>query len=222
MEQENKDNNYRYHLKQHQNYYLKRNKYWSTPIGHILPRTPCYQSFGDLSHCAIELYIRSMKVRALIPFSKGLFEKIKSKEEYKKRMTDKVHINVLEFIALFLAFLVFKTKYKEHPTQYPPTPVLDAQGNSTSANAWWNKISTISTHGQNMLQVYAEYQRTSQVCLVAEHIKGVDNKIADDISQVQSLFTPKKNSTYTTFHSKFILNRYVKSTRSSNPWIFFY
>ena len=72
-----------------------------------------------------------------------------------------------------------------------------------------------------MLQVYAEYQRTSQVCSVAEHIKGVDNKIVYDISQVQLLFKPKK-LTYMTFHSKFFLNRYVKSTRNSNFGIFLY
>ena len=134
-----------------------------------------------------------MKVMALIPFSIGLFEKIKSKEEYKKGMMDKVHINILEFIALFLSFLVFKIKYEVSPTKYPPTPVLDAQGDSTSANVWWNKISTISTHSQNMLQVYAEYQQISEVCSVAEHIAGKDNKIADDISRVQSLFTPEKS-----------------------------
>ena len=47
-----------------------------------------------------------------------------------------------------------------------------------------------------MLRVYAEYQRTSQVCSVATHIKGVDNKIADDISRVQSLFRPEKTHIY--------------------------
>ena len=66
-------------------------------------------------------------------------------------MIDKVHINVLEFMALFLSFLVFRIKYEEDPTSYPLTTVLDAQGDSTSANAWWNKISTVSTQRQNML-----------------------------------------------------------------------
>ena len=177
-------------------YYMRDNEYWSTPIGHIIPREPCCQSFGDSSHCAIGLYIKKMKVIALIPFSKSLFQKIKSEEEYKNAKGEKVHINVLEFIALFLAFVVFKTKYEQDPTKYPPTPVLDAQGDSTSANAWWNKISTVSAHGQNMLRVYAEYQRTSQVCSVATHIAGVDNKIADDISRVQSLFQPEKTHIY--------------------------
>ena len=79
-----------------------------------------------------------MRIMALIPFSKTLFNKIKSKEKYKKGMTDKVHINVLEFIALFLSYLVFKTKYEEDPTKFPPTPILDAQGDSTTANAWWH------------------------------------------------------------------------------------
>ena len=58
-----------------------------------------------------------MKVITLILFSKNLFQKINSKEEYKKSMIDKVHINVLKFMALFLAFLVFKTKYEENPTK---------------------------------------------------------------------------------------------------------
>ena len=47
-----------------------------------------------------------------------------------------------------------------------------------------------------MLRVYAEYQRLSQVCSVAEHIAGVENKTADDISRVQQLFTPRKTNIY--------------------------
>ena len=172
--------------------YLLKNEYWSTPIGHIVPRTPVCKSFGDASHCAIGVYIPSMKVIALFPFKKKIFDMIKSKEEYKKGMTDKIHINILEFIALFISYLVFKTKYEENPGKFPPTPILDANGDSTSANAWWNKISTVSTHGQNMLRVYAEYQRTSAVCSVAAHIVGVKNIIADDISRVQESFKPKK------------------------------
>ena len=50
-------------------------------------------------------------------------------------------------MALFLAFIVFKMGYDKNPDRFPTTPVLDAQGNSMSANAWWNKISTVSTHG---------------------------------------------------------------------------
>ena len=87
-------------------------------------------------------------------------------------------------------------RYEENPEKFPPTRVLNTQGNSVPANAWWNKISTVLTHGQNMLQVYAEYQRLSQVCSVAEHIKGIDNKIADNISCVQQLFTPWKTHIY--------------------------
>lgn len=63
-------------------------------------------------------------------------------------------MNVLEFIALFLAFLVFEAKDDEVPTKFPLTQVLNPQGDSMSANAWLNKISTVSTHVLNMLQVY--------------------------------------------------------------------
>ena len=37
--------------------YLMEKEYWSTPIGHIVPRTPYCKSFGDASHYTIGLLI---------------------------------------------------------------------------------------------------------------------------------------------------------------------
>lgn len=57
-------------------------------------------------------------------------------------------------------------------------------------------MSTKSTMGQNMLRYYAEYERMSPVTSVADHIKGIDNIVADDVSRVQELFRPKKTHIY--------------------------
>jgi hypothetical protein len=168
--------------------YLKNDLPWEMPIGHIVPRDYAVVSWGDASHHAIGVYIPCLKAWCLVPFSKHLVHRIKVKEE--------VHINVLEFLALFIAFLMFQTKYDADPSKFPPTPTMLSYGDSKSANSWMRKKSTRSLMGQNALRLFANYMLLSQVSSTTDHVKGIDNVEADDISRVQELFSPKKSHIY--------------------------
>jgi hypothetical protein len=191
--------------------YLNSNEPWETPMGHIVPRDPFCISYGDASHCAIGVVIPKLKILAMLPFSEHLYRRVKAGE---------VHINVLEFIALFIGFIMFKTKYEENPSTFPPTPIMDTKGDSMSANSWWRKISTKSIMGQNMLRYYAEYERMSPVTSVAAHIKGIDNIVADDVSRVQELFRPKKTHIYDQ-HFSTLLQQVCLKYRTFRYWQIF-
>ena len=175
--------------------YLESGAPWERPIGHIVPRTPSFVSTGDACLKAIAVQIPRLQVWCLLPFSEELCARISRKE---------IHINVLEFIALLISFIIVQEKVKLHPEMYPPAPVLLAFGDNTSANAWWKKMSTHSQMGKNVLKLYAEYQLLSPVCSVSEHIKGSDNVIADTISRPHELFTPHLTHVWKTPYHKLI------------------
>ena len=158
---------------------------WETHIGHIVDRDYAIRSTQDASHLAIGVQIPALRIFLLLPYSAKTVSQIK--------VDRKVHINVLEFIAIFLVQVIFLHEYRCAPTQFPPTPTCLCEGDNTSANSWITKLSTESTMGQNALRYYAEYTLHSPVALNTKHIKGELNIVADDISRVNELFSPKRH-----------------------------
>jgi hypothetical protein len=167
--------------------YLFKDLPWEKPIGHIVPRDPSCVSWGDASHNAIGVVIPDLKIVILLPYSEHLYRRIKKGE---------VHINVLEFLALFLAYLAFLKRYNLDPSQFPPFPTMLSWGDSKSANKWMRTISTASVMGQNALRLFANYTLQSPVTSFPEHIAGKDNIEADDVSRPDELFSPKKSHIY--------------------------
>ena len=169
--------------------YIKTNQPWEQPIGHIVPRVPEFMSTSDASHKAIGVEVKRIQAWCLIPYSRELVLRIKANE---------VHINVLEFIGLLVSYIMVLERYKTDPTKYGPSPVMCLKGDNTSANSWWRKMSTASPMGGNLVKLYAEYQLLAPVCSFSEHIKGVDNIVADAISRPDELFRPHLTEIYTT------------------------
>ena len=161
--------------------YVHSHQPWEQPIGHIVPRVPAFVATSDASTKAIGVHIPTIRAWCLIPFSAKLCNRIS---------TNDVHINALEFVALLITYIMVQEKHAENPARYPPHPTLDSRGDNTSANAWWRKMSTQSTMGQNLVKLYAEYQLQSPVCSLATHIAGKLNVFADGISRPHELFTP--------------------------------
>ena len=167
--------------------YLVSGKPWCTPIGHLVPRDFATEFKGDASECAIGVVNEDLKLLLLLPYSEKLFSRIKE---------GKVHINSLELLALFLAYIMFMVKYEENTAHFPPVPQILLWGDSMSANKWFRTFSTNSSMATNAIQLFAEYMRLSDVSPVPQHIPGVLNVEADDISRVQELFCPKLKSIY--------------------------
>ena len=191
--------------------YLQSGAPWERPIGHIVPRVPNFISTGDASEKAIGVQIPRLKIWCILPFSKRLCDRIAA---------DEVHINSLEFIAILISYIMVQEKYKANPSNYPPSPTLLAFGDNTTANAWWEKMSTHSKMGQNLLKLYAEYQLLSPVCSVAKHIKGTENVVADAISRPDELFTPHLTHIYDTPYST-LVTQVCQQYKAKRQWELF-
>ena len=60
--------------------YLMKNEPWECPIGHIVPRTPTWTSYGDASEQYIGLFIKSEKVICILPITQSLKARIHKKK----------------------------------------------------------------------------------------------------------------------------------------------
>ena len=136
------------------------------PIGHIIDRNYACISTQDSSHHAVGVQIPRRKTWMILPFLARLFRQIKEKNT----KFQQVHINVLEFIAIFIGFLMLKLDHEEDPESFPPHPTMLSLGDNKSANSWAKKFNTESMMGQNALQLFAEYVKHSNVALSTDHI----------------------------------------------------
>jgi hypothetical protein len=185
---------------------------WETHIGHIVDRDYAIRSTQDASHLAIGVQIPALKIFLLLPYSEKTVSLIKADK--------KVHINVLEFIAILLVQIVFLHEYRYAPDQFPPTPTCLCEGDNTSANSWITKLSTESAMGQNALRYYAEYTLNSPVALNTKHIKGELNIVADDISRVNELFSPKRHCLHDLPYSA-LINQICTKYEEMKSWRIF-
>jgi len=69
----------------------------------------------------------------------------------------------------------------------PAWPVLQILRDNTTALTWAHKASTASIRGQNLIAVFCELLRLFPLGLNCEHIPGVENVLADDISRPPSV-----------------------------------
>ena len=98
---------------------------------------------------------------------------------------------------MFLAYVMFLVKYESSPVgTFPPVPQILLWGDSMSANKWFRTFSTNSQLATNAIRLFAEYTRLSDVSPVPDHIPGVLNVEADDVSRVQELFVPQHKFIY--------------------------
>jgi hypothetical protein len=168
---------------------------WEVLIGHVVPRSPTYQSAGDAS----------LTGGGAINDSLGFWfdcrwcPRILRGAKLNPRHPDYVHINCLEFVVLLLqivACIVYlETPYDLTslglPGDAPPAiPILLALTDNMSSKSWIHRVITASPHGQALIQIYAALLRRSSVGLQCEHIPGVLNIEPDFISRPNLCLSP--------------------------------
>ena len=167
--------------------HLKAGRSWQCPIGHLIPRDPACESFGDASYHGIGVVNHHLKAIIVLPFRKELHMRMHEK---------KVHINTMELLALFLSYIMFLTAYEADPTAFLPHPIIKLWGDNMSANKWFRTVSTSSPAATAMLLLMAEYIKDSPVKPEPDHIPGKYNIEGDDLSRLYTLFQPEKKFIY--------------------------
>lgn len=162
---------------------------WEEPIAFITPRTPHATSVGDASGVGGGAYCEHLRFWFDITWSEAVRHALE---------TRKIDINCLEFIVVILQYAAAIERFKNLPAEtlrqlFPSGicsqfPVVLVMTDNTSAAAWATKLSTSSTkNGHNLILVFAELLRQSAIGINSEHIRGVDNEVADFLSRPDSL-----------------------------------
>jgi hypothetical protein len=173
---------------------------WEVPLGMIVPRDPHFWSRGDASLVGGGAYCPGLHFWFDIAWSSGVRHGTRSKPS----APGYVHINALEFIVIILQLAAIKARLDGasaqdiltyFPSGRPDIPVWLGETDNTVSKSWENRATSRTSQGQGLVSVYSELLRTSHVHTQCQHLAGVLNTVADDISRNDfSLSSPHRCS----------------------------
>ena len=162
---------------------------WEVPLGMIVPREPHFFSRGDASRVGGGAYCPTLRFW----FDLGWSQKTRhGANNLPSSSPDYVHINSLEFIVVILQLAAIHVRldtmavaetHTYFPNGRPDIPVWLGETDNSVSKSWENRATASTSQGQGLVSVYAELLRTTQVHTQCEHLAGVLNVVADDISR---------------------------------------
>jgi len=173
-------------------YLLNDETPWSAPIALVIPRDPHFFTVGDASNKAAGSASDQLKWWTDVIWSPATRQVLRLPASYPA----KVHVNELEFIMVMLQHAGSVVRIRQlmpqlidtlFPLGMPAWPVLQILTDNTTALTWAHEASTASICGQNLIAVFCELLHLFPLGLNCEHIPGVDNVLADDISRPPSV-----------------------------------
>jgi len=173
-------------------YLLNEETPWSAPIALVIPRDPHFFTVGDASNKAAGSATEQLKWWTDVVWSPTTRQALRLPASNPA----KVCINELEFIMVILQYAGSVVRIRQltpqqidtlFPQGMPAWPVLQILTDNTTALTWAHKTSTSSIRGQNLIAVFCELLCLFPLGLNCEHIPGVENVLADDISRPPSV-----------------------------------
>ena len=162
---------------------------WEVPLGLIIPRNPHFHTTGDASLTGGGACCHELEFWFDIPWTPKIVHSVRN---LRSTAPGFIHINDLEFLILVLTLVAIRVRLddlppplvaKVFPTGRPHIPVWLGSTDNMVSKSWETKGCATSTRAQGLISVYSELLRTTLIHTTCEHIKGVDNIIADDISR---------------------------------------
>ena len=163
---------------------------WSRPIGLLVPRCPHVVSYTDASYeglggCSYEFNLQ-WRISAIELSQAGWPVLTQEPPKYSAFPPDKLHINVLEFVAVFIqTWIVIKVASSRSPP--PGGWRFHFKSDNTSALGWMSHASrTRRSTVQNLARAYAAlltFVSPASFAVSSSHIPGVHNTAADALSR---------------------------------------
>ena len=175
---------------------------WSRPIGLLIPRTPHMRSLTDASYEGLGGYSVCFNYKWRLSSADlaaaGLPVLLAEPEKFKKLPAGLLHINVLEFLAIFINTWLAIQLLPKHSTP-PGGWVLHFLADNTSALGW---IHHASRSRRPVIQAISRafaalltFPSASTFTITSAHIPGVKNVGADALSR------PTQFSTWSAAHT---------------------
>ena len=159
---------------------------WTCPIGHLIPRTPFAIAAGDACCYGGGGFSTELRFWWHLRWPKSIYRRTKVFITNNKNGR-LVSINVLEFVAIIVNYVAALTVLRTTDVTQDPHPVLLNLADSMSAIRWATHHCKDSLAGRALGRMFCMLLVDSPLGINAEHIKGEDNVIADEISRLRLL-----------------------------------
>lgn len=162
---------------------------FSAPIAFIIQRDPHWITVGDASKDGGGGYCEKLEFWFDVVWSAKVRHAVRN---LPATHPDYVHINSLEFLVVIIQLIASVVRFQTLPERerkrffprgLPANPVSLCLTDNTSAMSWANRVTSKSAQGQRLLSIYSDILRTQNIGTNAEHLPGIKNIIADDISR---------------------------------------
>jgi hypothetical protein len=160
---------------------------WNTPIPHIIPRVHDFNAYCDSCQYGAGGFSTELGFMwhwfwpSKVSHSKNTIVLDMDFDH----PTGTTHINLLEYAALLITYAIAKEILAENPTLADHSyPTVEIHTDNTSALCWTKKtIASSDSVAKHLARLACSLQINTRLGLVASHIEGASNCIADSISR---------------------------------------
>ena len=158
------------------------------PIGHLIPRTPDYQAWGDSSLDAAGGYSVDLGFYWHLSWPESIRRKSVHFFRRKAKFNGEIiSINLLEYIVVIINYNISSHLYQIKRLRgiYPHQTLLNWSDNR-SAIAWSKQAATSSAGGKALSRIFYSLSINNNLQCTSYYINTKSNVIADDISRIKS------------------------------------
>ena len=154
-------------------------------IGHMIPREPSFEAWGDSSLDAGGGFSPDLLFWWFVAWPDNVRScTLMFRPNDEPTSKEFVSINALEFVVIILNYAASKLAILEEPETYnSPAPILLNYADNTSAISWTKRAARSSPMGKALGLILCSLLINSPLALHSEHVAGVNNVLADKISR---------------------------------------
>ena len=159
----------------------------SSPISHLINRTPLGTAFCDSSLLAAGGYSQELRFWWYLAWPNSIRQRT-LKYIKNNNSGDLIDINVLEYAAILITYLASYHSITQHPPDHGADPhlVVLIRSDNSSSEAWAQKGSHVSFAGRALGRLQASLLMRNPVGLRTSHVSTSENVVADTLSRFSS------------------------------------
>ena len=163
--------------------------HWSSPIAHLVRRTPEIYSAGDACLTGAGGFSRNAKFWWFLQWPKEIIEKTLKEFNIRVRI-DKEHfisINLLEYATILISYAAASQAFQDGLiVTNQPFPIIHIDSDNMSSIAWTKKAATATIKSKALTRIFAALTLNNPLGLTTGHIQGKLNELPDLISRINS------------------------------------
>ena len=183
------------------------------PIAHVVDRVPEFTAWGDACLDGAGGYCPELKFWFFLEWPDFVKNKtLKAFQVVAKIDRDVfISINLLEYVTIIILYAAATQLVRDRDMFFPHKyPIIRIMSDNTSAVAWTRKVAISTEAGKALGRIFSYLQINNNLGIKADHVAGVDNDFADQISRLTtSSFSISKQELFAKYPEINTYNQYL-------------